>query len=391
MQKQIHLFIFLTTMVSFVWIKESTAQGWQPATNLGPNINTSWLEDGHSITTDSSKLYLSSDRPGGQGVADIWVSEYIGAWQEPVNLGTNINSSNHEYEPCISSDGTKLYFSSDRLGGYGGFDIYVSEYVGGIWQPAINLGPNINTSSIEACPNISADGLKLYFVSDRTGGYGERDIWCSEYSGGSWQTPINLGDSINTSDDEYTPCLANDGLKLYFASTRTGGYGSFDIWQSEYIGGAWQSPTNLGPNINTNSIEVAPFISSNSMKLYFAAYNWPGGYGDCDIWVSEYHTNIEEELVRRPLSERNDISLSCFPNPVCSHLNISYSIPKANQVCVNIYDLVGKKIRTLVDCRAVPGQYATKWFIDNNLPTGTYFCCLKYGNIIKIEKILLIR
>ncbi|TES90930.1 MAG: T9SS type A sorting domain-containing protein [Candidatus Cloacimonadota bacterium] len=391
MQRLIHLLISLIVVVSFLWVVESSAQGWGPATNLGSNINTSYLEDGNSISQDSSKLYLSSDRPGGLGGADVWVSEYVGGWQVPVNLGGNVNTVSDEYEPSISSDRTKLYFSSYRSGGYGVSDIYVSEYVGGVWQPAVNLGPNINTADNEGCPSVSTDGSKLFFVSDRPGGYGWTDIWFAESSGDSWMLPVNLGDSINSPDNDLTPCISNDGLKLYFASTRAGGYGEFDIWQSENISGVWQSPTNLGPNINTSSSEAGANISSNGMKLYFAAYGWPGGYGGFDIWLSEYQTNIEEEFVKGSLIDENELSLCCFPNIAFSHIKILYSIPKASQISVSLYDLAGKKVRTLVDCYTTPGQYTFDWPINNDLPAGTYFCHLKSGNISKTEKILIIK
>ena len=110
--------------VIFVLISQTIipAQGWGPATNLGPNINTSSIEAGSSITVDSSELYFTSDRAGGQGSYDIWVSEYNNGWQTPTNLGGNINTSGYDLAPSISSDGTRLYFSSNRPGGFGSFD-----------------------------------------------------------------------------------------------------------------------------------------------------------------------------------------------------------------------------------------------------------------------------
>jgi len=318
-----------------------TQIGWGPATNLGPNVNTSNLEDGHCISADSSKLYISTDRPGGIGGADIWVSQYVGGWQVPTNLGSNVNSSGDDYEPGISSNGLELYFSSFRSGGYGLFDIYMSEYVGGNWQPATNLGSTINSADYEGFPFVSSDGSKLFFVSDRPGGYGLVDIWFSVAMGDSWGPPVNLGSVINTSGFDFSPCLSYNGQILYFASDRAGGYGSFDIYQSENIGGVWQPPTNLGSNINTTSDEVAPIVSSNGRKLYFAAFDWPGGYGEFDIWVSEYIGAIEEQTTR---------ITNYYQLPTI--VSGSLQLPQGKKC--NVFDITGRRVNLL---QLTPGLY----------------------------------
>lgn len=352
MQKRKTIFSFLVLLFFLLPTKQAFTQiGWGPATNLGPNVNTSGLEDGHCISADSSKLYISTDRPGGIGEADIWVSEYIGGWQVPTNLDSNVNSIYEEYEPCISSDGMKLYFSSFRPGGYGLSDIWVSEDIGGIWQPATNLGSTINSSDYEGCPFVSSDGSKLYFVSDRPGGYGDFDIWVSTNSGGSWQTPTNLGSVINTSGSEFSACLSFDGQTLYFASDRAGGFGGLDNWQSENIGDVWQPPTNLGSNINTTSDELVPIVSSNGNKLYFAAYEWPGGYGNFDIWVSEYSYSVEETTTKILVVHK-------LPTVINGPLHL----PK-NRKC-NVFDITGRKVN--------PRQ----------LVSGVYFIEIE-GNIAK--------
>ncbi len=158
-------------------------------------------------------------------------------WQSPVNLGDSINTSYNDWSPCISSDGQRLYFASSRPDGYGDNDIYVSEKVDGTWQGAVNLGHVINTVEGEKGPWISSDGTKLYFDSDRSGGQGNSDIWVSRSIGGEWQEPTNLGPIINTNDLDQFPCISSDGSCLYFTSfDRLGGYGNFDIWVSEYQG-----------------------------------------------------------------------------------------------------------------------------------------------------------
>jgi len=116
---------------------------------------------------------------------------------EPANLGSTINSSDYEYDPDISTDGLELYFQSPRSGGYGNYDIYVAmrTTTDGQWSEPVNLGPNINSSGTEFGPNISADGLSLYFNSSRPGGSGQNDLYVTTRNTvlDPWGEPLNLG------------------------------------------------------------------------------------------------------------------------------------------------------------------------------------------------------
>ncbi len=336
----------------------STSQiGWSPAINCGPNINTANLEDGHSLSGDSLKFYIASDRPGGLGASDIWVSVYSNGWQPATNLGGNINSPYQEYEPYISSDGIKLYFSSYRPGGMGGSDIWISEFTGGSWQPAYNLA-SINTAFDETCPCVSNDNTRLYFASDRPGGQGQMDIWVSHDSGGSWQPSTNLGAIINTIDWEYSPFITYDNQALYFGSDRPGGFGGFDVWVSENIGGSWHSPINVGSNINTSVTEVCPIVSSNGMKLYFAADSWGGGYGEFDIWFSVWQGAVSEKTNNKPIR-----TMTSLPTIISGPLNLTGMDKYA------IWDIMGRKM------------------MSNQIKPGIYFIEIDGAVIRKIVKI----
>jgi Tol biopolymer transport system component len=153
------------------------------------------------------------------------------------------------------------------------------------WGPPENLDPPVNTSSQEAHPHISADGLSLYFADvtapgytpTRPGGYGGGDIWVTELKTGRqetelvWSEPKNLGATINSSAYDAAPCISNDGLVLFFHSERIGGYGSIDIWvtRRETPDDPWEEPFNLGPLVNTSLGDGGPALSTDGKTLYF--------------------------------------------------------------------------------------------------------------------------
>ncbi|MCJ7674631.1 MAG: hypothetical protein MUO33_05705, partial [Sedimentisphaerales bacterium] len=170
----------------------------------------------------------------GVGLTDAYPAPPPFNFGTPVNLGPNINSSSDDGASRISADGLSLYFNSDRPGGYGYYDLYVAarENADEEWGPPANLGPMVNSPSLEVTPCISADGLELYFTSNRTGGYGLSDLWVTRRATLSdvWGPPVNLGPTVNSSSPDYYPNVSSDGLSLYFASTRPGGYGSTDLW-----------------------------------------------------------------------------------------------------------------------------------------------------------------
>jgi hypothetical protein len=262
-------------------------------TNLGATVNSSRLDGEPSISADGLSLYFVSLRPGGYGAGDIWVTTRATVsdpWGEPENLGPAVNSSAWDGEPSISSDGLSIYFGSQRSGGSGMADLWVTTRatVSDPWGQAVNLGPTINTpfDDVDVC--ISADGLSLYIDSFREGGYGSTDIWVSkrETLFDPWSEPINLGPTINTTG-ESAPSISADGLVLFFSdffATRPGGYGDVDIWMARRasVSDPWGEPKNLGPAINTSATEAHPNISADGSTLYFTSSR-PGSVFS-DLW-----------------------------------------------------------------------------------------------------------
>jgi beta-lactamase regulating signal transducer with metallopeptidase domain len=267
-------------------------------TNLGSTVNSSAYEVSPSISADGLQLYVSTwgaIRPGGNGGADIWLSTRVtkdDPWEESVNLGPMINSSADEEGASISTDGLTLYFSSNRPGGHGGWDLWVAtrEKIDDDWGAPLNLGSTVNSSANEAAPLISADGLQLYFMDWgvlRPGGYGGIDIWVTTRAtrDDEWGVPVNLGPPVNSSAHDKHASISADGLSLFFCSTRSGGYGGGDLYVTTRLTteDPWGEPANLGSSVNTSGWDEMPAISADSSTLYFAT-DHRAGYGGYDIW-----------------------------------------------------------------------------------------------------------
>jgi hypothetical protein len=263
-------------------------------TNVGPKVNTSYNDGTPCISRDGLSLYFGSTRPGGVGAHDLWVAtrtSTVDEWSEPVHLGTAVNSWAQDYGPSISGDELTLYFRSNRSGGLGQGDIWVSTRSSkdATWPSAVNAGPGINTSSDECMPCISADGLELYFGS-RRGGYGADDIYVvtRPTTGSDWSDPVNLGAAVNSAAVDACPSIAPDGLTLFFNSTRSGGFGNYDLYVTTRPSkeAHWSTAVNLGETINTADDEMTPSFWADGAVMYFCSWaeDRPGALGGSDLW-----------------------------------------------------------------------------------------------------------
>lgn len=195
-----------------------------------------------------------------------------GNWGNPISISSNINSEFNEGTCTISADGRKLVFTS-CMGrkGYGSCDLYMSNKVGNEWSVPENLGGKINSTAWDSQPSLSADGRTLYFVSNRSGGFGQRDIYVSTVDkNGEWMKPLNLGPDINTSFDDISPFIHPNGQRLYFSTNGRLGFGGFDIYFSEKENTNWTGPINFGYPINTHNDEVSMYISSDGEKGFYS-------------------------------------------------------------------------------------------------------------------------
>ncbi len=269
--------------------------------NMGPPISTSYGEGPSFITADGLEMYISYHNRPGYGNWSIWVSmrETVNDdWGAPVNLGSPVNLGQSNQAPYISADGLELYFNSyNRSGGYGLWDLWLTTRAtkDDPWGIPENLGPTVNSSAWDIAPSISSDGLELYFSSNRSGGYGSDDIWVSRRAtkNDPWEQPTNLGPVVNSSASEVGR-LSSDGLLLFFADSRLfrpGGFGNIDMWITKRasISESWGVPVNLGPIVNSPSHDNASGISPDGSTLYFSS-DRPGGLGG--NWGDIYQASI---------------------------------------------------------------------------------------------------
>ena len=241
------------------------------------------------VSADGLALYISSDRSGTLGGSDIWVAtrpDTASAFGAPSDV-TEVNSSDSEYDPALSSDGLSLFLAVSTGAGWG-YEISVSTRpsAGVSFGPPAIL-PGVNSSSDDFAPSISGDGLTLYLHSVRPGGLGNRDIWVATRpdAASAFDTPTNVTE-VNSTSGDFDPEISSDGLTLYFDSDRPGGVGDRDIWAATRpdTGSAFGSPANVS-EVNTTSVDHDPTISSDGLTLYLSSER-PGGEGWPDIWVA---------------------------------------------------------------------------------------------------------
>jgi outer membrane protein OmpA-like peptidoglycan-associated protein/tetratricopeptide (TPR) repeat protein len=219
------------------FVSERKGSLWSKAKGLDGDINSNFNEGAQNISQDGEWLvFTGCNFPEGLGSCDLFFSSLTKkGWSTPENIGEPVNTEFWESSPCLSPDKRELYFSSNRPGGYGGKDIYVSKRLpNGRWSEPENLGPQINTAGDESCPFIHADNQTMYFTSNGLTGYGGDDLFVArKQTNGAWDKVENLGYPINTTENEGSLVVAADGKTAYYASDRADTRGGLDIYTFE--------------------------------------------------------------------------------------------------------------------------------------------------------------
>jgi Tol biopolymer transport system component len=218
------------------------------------------------------------------------------AWEEPANLGCDVNSSTLDAAPVLTIDGHRLYFHSDRPGGAGGTDLYVArrhekrDPLG--WQTPQNLGSGVNTALAEAQPAIFNDdesGITTLFFAGRggaPGGLGGADIYRSTLQADGTFGPAVLVPELSSPFQDQGPAIRRDGLEFFLTSARPGTLGAVDLWTSTRTStlDSWSTPVHMGAVINSAVLDDRPTLSFDGTALYFQSPR-DGGLGANDIYV----------------------------------------------------------------------------------------------------------
>jgi outer membrane protein OmpA-like peptidoglycan-associated protein len=278
--------------------------------NLGPNVNSDWDEFLAAITADDENIVFTVKHPRDNETVcafclneeDLYSSTKSpdGTWSPRRQLGPPIKTGYNEGAQCISPDGKYLlYTMCDADFGIGSCDLYWAKRIGERWSRPRNFGAPVNTSAWESQPTMASDGMTIYFASSRSGGYGGMDIWKTTMTAeGEFSIPENLGPAINTPGDDAAPFIHSDGRTLYFASNGRVGMGGYDLYYATLQpDGSWSEPKNMGYPINSPADEINIFINAMGTMAYVAS-DKDGGFGGLDLYSFE----LDDQLRPNPVT-----------------------------------------------------------------------------------------
>ena len=283
--------------------------------NLGPEINSHFPEYNPKISSDGNLLAFTSRRDSTTGgnisevdakyYEDIYISKLRnGKWCKPINLGKPVNTELNDGIISVSPDGQGVLLDYGSISG----DIYEARLFGKRWSTPKKLPFPVNTEFVESSASWSFDGKRLYFTSDRPGGFGGSDIYyCEHRTDGSFSEAINLGPVVNSSLDEESVFLHPDGKTLFFSSKGHFSMGGYDIFRTEFKDGSWSHPENVGYPLNTPDDDVFFSISPDGKTAYFSSER-PEGYGGQDLYAAHF----QEIGLKQEIGQKNSIAVHAF-------------------------------------------------------------------------------
>ncbi len=256
---------------------------------LGPMVNSNRGEFDVTFSTDGLEIYFTSNRHRPEGLNDFDVDIYVttrddinAPWKPPISLGSAVNSSSWDEDPFLTSDGLTLYFDSLRPWGVGDLWMTTRKTKDDDWGPAVNLGPIVNNQDYtDEDPSLTADGLELYFSSDRSGPRWQYSLWVTtrETVYDNWRDPVDLGPVVNGTHSNTSPTISPDGLVLVFNRDNS-------LWLMKRTSrtDAWGEPERLGSTVNIMNLNTCPDISPDGRWLRWASTNDYPGVDMWDIW-----------------------------------------------------------------------------------------------------------
>lgn len=271
---------------------------------LEGEVNTEYEEIVPLVTADQSVLIFTSRNPqttggltddDGRYMEDIYISykNSDGKWSKPKSISDNVNTNEHDACVGLSPDGHTLFTYRNNHHGTG--DLYQSTLDGDKWSVPEKLPEGINTKYLENSASISSDGKLLFFTSNRPGGVGGEDIYVSrKKSDGSWGKPSNLGVELNTPFDDDAPFIHPDGKTLYFSSKGHTTMGGFDVFKAKYdeTKGVWGSVENLGHPINTPENDIFFVFSADGERAYYSSHREEENMGGEDLYVMDFKQEV---------------------------------------------------------------------------------------------------
>ncbi len=358
--------------------------------NVGPNINSEYPEYGPIISADESEMIFTSKRPtttggklddyDGQYFEDLYISYFKnGSWSLAQNMGNPINRNENDATAGISPDGQTLYVYREG-------DIYESHLKGLTWTKPDHMSGKINTNSKETTVSLGPDGKTLYFVSDKPGGFGDRDVYKTVADAkGRWGDAENLGPVINTQYGEEGVSIQADGKTLYFSSQGHNSMGGYDIFKSVYSNGHWSDPENIGYPINTPDDDVFFSISASGKHGYYSSIR-KDGHGEKDIYMITF---LGPE---KPVVQSNEDDLLAGKGAVADVMMtaaVAVNTPKVTLLKGVITDsMTHKPIEASIELVDNKKNIVIASFLSNST-TGKYLVSLpagiNYGIAVKAE------
>lgn len=304
--------------------------------NLGDKINDRF-PNFNAVVSGNGRVLAFTTKLKFYNAINIARKNDRNEWEKPVNITLELQTDLSCSTLCLSYDGNELYlFRDDKQDG----NIYVTRYNGKKWSPIKKLNPNINTEAYETHASLSPDGKQLYIASNRRGGYGGLDIWVStRTSEDDWGPVRNLGPTINTPFNENTPFVASDGTTLYFSSEGHDNMGGYDIFVSQLSGkGDWSTPINLGYPINTTDDDLFFHPIGDGSTALLTRFD-DSSFGETDIFELElFIPRFRKSIVPKTIAQErtSDKSFTWLVVDTISAKGMAAINPKAANTKIDI-------------------------------------------------------